>query len=131
MRLELLPEGWGALPGLAPGTDAEVTAATPGSGLRLELTREAGSQRVRSPSSGPDNKKGTQGPEAREQNEEQSARRALSNQRCMGPTFIGQWLPWWGVNLPGYRAGLRPEWDILREACSLGDQVCFYSSFCL
>lgn len=60
--------------GWARGTDAEVTAVTPGSGLGFEFTREAGRQRVRSPSSGPDDKKWYQGPEAREQNEEQSAR---------------------------------------------------------
>lgn len=88
--------GRGGLPGLAPGTDVRSPAATPGSGLWLELTRKARSQRVRSPRGGPDNKKRTQGPEAREQNEEQSARRAVNNQRGMGPTFIGQWLPWRG-----------------------------------
>ena len=60
--------------GWARGTDVEVTAVTPGSGLRFEFTREARRQRVRSPSSGPDDKKWYQGPEAREQNEEQSAR---------------------------------------------------------
>lgn len=60
--------------GWARGTDAEVMAVTPGPGLGLEFTREARSQRVRSPSSGPDDKKWYQGPEAREQNEEQSER---------------------------------------------------------
>ena len=60
--------------GWARGTDVEVTAVTPGSGLGFEFTREARRQRVRSPSSGPDDKKWYQGPEAREQNEEQSAR---------------------------------------------------------
>lgn len=60
--------------GWACGTDAEVMVVTPGPGLGLEFTREARSQRVRSPSSGPDDKKWYQGPEAREQNEEQSAK---------------------------------------------------------
>lgn len=60
--------------GWARGTDVEVTAVTPGSGLGFEFTREARRQRVRSPSSGPDDKKWYQGPEAKEQNEEQSAR---------------------------------------------------------
>ena len=60
--------------GWARGTDVEVTAVTTGSVLGFEFTREARRQRVRSPSSGPDDKKWYQGPEAREQNEEQSAR---------------------------------------------------------
>ena len=60
--------------GWARGTDVEVTAVTPGSGLGFEFTRDARRQRVRSPSSGPDDKKWYQGPEAKEQNEEQSAR---------------------------------------------------------
>ena len=51
--------------GWARGTDVEVTAVTPGSGLGFEFTREARRQRVRSPSSGPDDKKWYQGPEAR------------------------------------------------------------------
>lgn len=43
--------------GWAHGADAEVTAVTPGSGLGLEFTKKARRQRVRSPSSGPDDKK--------------------------------------------------------------------------
>lgn len=47
--------------GWACGTDAEVMAVTPGPGLGLEFTREARSQRVRSPSRGQMTRNGTRG----------------------------------------------------------------------